>query len=48
MKTPLCFSHDNCAPGVFKGMVSYEYVRNLAERLHPQGRLVMGNSTPIR
>jgi hypothetical protein len=29
-------------------MVSYEYVRNLAERLHPQGRLVMGNSTPIR
>ena len=48
MKTPLCFSRDTCAPGVFKGMVSYEYVRNLAERLHPQGRLVMGNSTPIR
>ena len=48
MKTPLCFSRDTCSPGVFKGMISYEYVRNLAERLHPQGRLVMGNSTPIR
>jgi hypothetical protein len=48
MKTPLCFSRDTCAPGIFKGMISYEYVRNLADRLHPQGRLVMGNSTPIR
>lgn len=48
MKTPLCFSRDTCAPGIFKGMVSYEYVRSLADRLHPRGRLVMGNSTPIR
>ena len=48
MKTPLCFSRSSCAPGIFKGMIAYEYVRNLAERLHPQGRLVMGNSTPVR
>lgn len=48
MKTPLCFSRDTGVPGVFKGMVAYEYVRNLSERLHPQGRLTMGNSTPIR
>ena len=48
MKTPLCFSRDGCVPGVFKGMISYEYVRNLSERLHPSGRRVMGNSTPIR
>ena len=48
MKTPLCFSRDTCAPGVFRGMIAYEYVRSLADRLHPQGRLVMGNSTPVR
>ena len=48
MKTPLCFSRDTCSPGIFKGMIAYEYVRSLADRLHPQGRLVMGNSTPIR
>ena len=48
MRTPLCFSRTSSAPGVFKGMVAYEYVRSLAERLHPQGRLVMANSTPIR
>ena len=46
MKTPLCFAADTKRPAVFKGLVAYEYVRSLADRLHPKGKLVMSNSTP--
>ena len=46
MDTPLCFSSDTARPGIFRGMVAYEYVRSLAERLHPRKKLVMSNSTP--
>ena len=46
MRTPLCFAADSKRPAVFKGLVAYEYVRSLADRLHPRGKLVMCNSTP--
>lgn len=46
MRTPLCFAADSKRPAVFKGLVAYEYVRSLADRLHPKGKLVMSNSTP--
>ena len=44
-QTPLCFNSRG-RPVIFKGLVCYEYVRSLADRLHPQGRYVMVNSAP--
>lgn len=46
MDTPLCFSRSSFRPGVFKGLIGYEYVRALARRVHANGRLMMANSTP--
>lgn len=48
MRTPLCFDPETHRPAVFSGLVSYEYVRELADRLHPIGRYTMANGAPGR
>ena len=46
MDTPLTWSTYNWNPGVFKGMVGYEYVRGAWRKVRPLGRRMMANSTP--
>ncbi len=48
MATPLSFSRDTLTPGIYKGMIGYEYVRGIAERVHALGKYSMANSTPNR
>jgi hypothetical protein len=45
-RTPLTFSPDTHQPAIFRGLIAYEYVRALADDLHPAGKLTMANSTP--
>ena len=47
MDTPLVFSAYDLRPGVFKGMVGYEYVRGAWRKVRKVGRRMMANSTPI-
>lgn len=42
----LCFAKQTFTPGIFKGNVVYEYIRAMADRLHPMNRYLMGNGTP--
>ncbi|MBP5321393.1 MAG: hypothetical protein J6334_10430 [Kiritimatiellae bacterium] len=46
MKTPLTFSAKTGAVGIYKGMISFEYIRALADEAHRGGRLMMANSIP--
>ncbi|MCQ2388514.1 MAG: glycoside hydrolase [Kiritimatiellae bacterium] len=48
MKTPLTWEPKTKRPAVFKGMIAYEYVRRVAERVHARGRLSMANGTPLK
>ncbi len=45
-RTPLTFSLETRRPGIFRGLISFEYVRALAEAMHGRGRLMMANGTP--
>ncbi|MFI5379912.1 MAG: hypothetical protein ACHRHE_11490 [Tepidisphaerales bacterium] len=46
MATPLTFSPDTHRPAIFRGLIAFEYVRALADDLHPRGRFTMANGTP--
>lgn len=46
MRTPLCFSPGSRRVGIFKGFISYEYIRALAENIHALGRYTMANGVP--
>ncbi len=50
MDTPLTWSTYNWNPGVFKGMVGYEYVRGAWRKVRPQhaGALVVARAVPGR
>ena len=47
-ETPLTFSTGDYQPAIFRGLVTFEYVRAIAEDVHAMDRLMMANSTPIR
>jgi len=48
LRTPIAFTADPPhRPGVYKGMLSVEYVRGVAEAMHARGRLAMANTTPV-
>jgi hypothetical protein len=47
-ETPLTFSLDTRQPAIFRGLIAFEYVRQVAEDMHGSGRLMMANSTPGR
>ena len=45
-ETPLTFSFDSRKPAIFRGLISFEYVRAIAGDVHAMGKLMMANSTP--
>ncbi|KPK36109.1 MAG: hypothetical protein AMJ65_16655, partial [Phycisphaerae bacterium SG8_4] len=47
-RTPLTFSHESRKVAIFRGLVSFEYTRAIAEDVHAMGKLMMANSTPSR
>jgi len=46
VKTPLTFSEREKKPAIYRGLTSFEYVRELAGKVHASNRLMMANSTP--
>jgi len=46
--TPLTFSPQTHKPAVFRGLITFEYVRAIAADVHGMDKLMMANSTPIR
>ena len=46
--TPLTFSPQTHKPAVFRGLIVFEYVREIARDVHGMDKLMMANSTPIR
>lgn len=46
MQTPLTFAYVDQQPGIYKGLVVFEYVQALARDLHDQGLFVMLGGTP--
>ncbi len=46
--TPLCFSPNEHRPGIFKGLVVFEYTRAIAREMHSQKKLMMANGAPTR
>ena len=45
-QTPLTYDSRTLKPCVFRGLISYEYVRAIERDMHGMGRLMMANSTP--
>ena len=45
-QTPLTFSLDSRKPAIFRGLISFEYARALAQDIHAMNKLMMANSTP--
>lgn len=46
METPLLFDSVTFKPGIFKGMISFEYCREMSRKVREKGRIVMANGTP--
>lgn len=46
--TPLCFAFESHRPGIFRGLVAFEYVRAIARDVHARGKLMMANGAPTR
>ncbi|MDO4574993.1 MAG: hypothetical protein Q4D98_07240 [Planctomycetia bacterium] len=47
-KTPLTFDGETKRPVMFRGLVTYEYVRKISEEVRARGKSMMANSTPIQ
>lgn len=45
-QTPLTFDTSDKAPGIHKGLISFEYIRKLEQDVRKMGKLMMANSTP--
>ena len=45
-RTPLCFDRVSRMPGVSTALAIYEYVSDVAERMHSGGRLMQANGAP--
>jgi hypothetical protein len=43
---PLTFSLDGLKPGVFRGLIAFEYMRGIERDVHGMGKLMMANGTP--
>jgi len=46
--TPLTFSPDEYRPGIFKGLIVFEYVRAIARDVRSRDKLMMANGAPTR
>jgi hypothetical protein len=47
-RTPLTFSLKSRKVGIFRGLIAFEYIREISNDIHNMGKLMMANSTPIR
>lgn len=47
-KTPLTFSLKSRKVGIFRGLIAFEYIREISSDIHSIDKLMMANSTPIR
>ncbi|MBE3068760.1 MAG: hypothetical protein IMZ66_00830, partial [Planctomycetes bacterium] len=45
-RTPLVFASDSHAPGIFRGLIAYEYARGIEQDVHAMGKLMMCNGVP--
>ena len=43
---PLCYDRVSKKPGIYVGLLAFEYARGLSRDVHDRGRLMMANSTP--
>jgi hypothetical protein len=43
---PLVFSRNDFRPAIFRGLISYEYVRTMSEYLHAHDKFMMANGAP--
>ncbi|MBC7338102.1 MAG: hypothetical protein H5U01_17765, partial [Clostridia bacterium] len=43
---PLTYDGDSLQPAVFRGLIVFEYVREIAEDVHGMGKYMMANGTP--
>ncbi len=43
---PLVFNQENFMPGIFRGLIAFEYAQKMAKDIHARGKLMMANSTP--
>jgi len=48
MATPLTFDRDTKRPGIFRGLIAFEYVRAQERDVHADGGLMMANGAPGR
>ena len=46
--TPLTFAPGSFKPAIFRGLITFEYVRGIERDIHGMGKLMMANATPIR
>jgi hypothetical protein len=46
MRTPLTYAKDSFRPVIFKGMIGFEYLKSLSDRLHARGKIIMANEAP--
>ena len=46
--TPLTFSTHDCRPGIFRGLVVFEYVRGIERDVRAMDKLMMANGAPTR
>jgi hypothetical protein len=46
-QTALTFSLKDHKPGVFRGLIAFEYARAIAQDVHAMDKLMMANATPI-
>jgi hypothetical protein len=44
--TPLTFCSQSLRPAIFRGLIAFEYVRQIARDIHARDRRMMANSTP--
>lgn len=48
VRTSLVYDSETLRPGIFSGLMAYEYVHQIAKDMHARGKLMMANSTPSR
>ncbi|MDO4587284.1 MAG: hypothetical protein Q4C95_08310 [Planctomycetia bacterium] len=46
VQTPLVFDQKTFAPAIYRGLIAFEYARQLSDDVHARHRYMMANSTP--
>ena len=47
-QTPLCYSLTSRRPGIFRGLIAFEYIRAIEKDMRRLNKLMMANATPSR